>query len=180
MSLRNTTASYGSLARFFHWTMFLLILGTIIVGLTMEDLPEEQHEVAEMIHRSIGVVILALLVLRFGWRLINVSPADPPGPAWMNATARAVHWLFYPLILLQTVAGIVLSQAGGEAVTLFGLVSLPVMVAPDEQVEHFWEEVHEVNWIILAVLVAGHSLVALHHHFGAKDDVLRRMWSGVR
>ena len=176
MQLRNTVQSYGVVARFFHWAMFLLIGLTILLALNMEDMPEPDKDLTERLHRSLGLVIFMLLILRFGWKLTNPRPADPPGPAWMNVAAQLVHWLLYLLILLQVIAGIVMSQAGGETVSLFELFALPAMVLPDQEVEEFWEEIHEANWIVLTALVIGHVAAALYHHFGDRDDVFRRMW----
>lgn len=180
MQLRNTLQSYGVVARFFHWVMFLLIGPTMFLALNMDDMAEPDKALTEWVHRSLGLVILMLLVLRFAWKLANPRPADPPGPALMNMAAHVVHWLFYAIILLQIVAGIALSQAGGEPVTLFGLFTLPVMVPPDKGVQEFWERIHEVNWIVLAVLVIGHVLAALYHHFSDRDDVFSRMWIDPR
>lgn len=178
MQFRNTSASYGLVARFFHWVMFLLLGLTVMLALNMESMPEPDKDVTERLHRSLGVLILFLLVLRFGWKLANPQPADLPGPAWMNRVARGMHWLLYFIVLLQAVAGIAMSQADGVAISVFDLFTLPVMVAADPQVEEFWEEIHEVNWIVLTVLVIGHVLAALHRHFAEKGEVFRRMGIG--
>lgn len=177
MSLRNSEQAFGWLAKLFHWLMFLLVCLAMFVGNRLDDLEGAAHTALEDMHRSWGVVILALLVLRLAWRVTNPQPAAPAGsPAWMNLGARAVHWLFYGLILLQTTAGIAMSQAEGDRVSLFGLLQLPQLVAPGEATEHFWHEVHEVTWIVILVLALVHAAAALHHHFGARDNVLRRMW----
>lgn len=180
MQIRNTSRSYGVVARLFHWVMFLLIGLTIFLALNIETMPEKDQALTEEIHRSLGLVIFMLLALRFGWKLANPRPADPPGPAWMNIAAHVVHWLFYLIILVQIVAGVLMSQAGDEAVSLFGAFTLPAMVPPDDDVEEFWEEIHEVNWIILSVLVVGHVIAALRHHFSDNDDVFSRMWIDMR
>ncbi len=170
--------SYGVVARFFHWVMFLLIGLTILLALNMEAMPEADRIFTEWLHRSLGLVIFMLLVLRFAWKLHNLQPVDPPGPAWMHVAARGLHWLFYLIILLQVVAGIAMSQADGEAVSLFGLPALPAMISPDRDVHEFWEEIHKVNWIVLTVLVLGHVQAALYHHFSDRDDVFSRMSIG--
>jgi cytochrome b561 len=176
MQLRNTVQRYGVIARFFHWTMFLLLGLTVLLALNMEDMLEPDKSQTEWLHRSLGVLILFLLILRFGWKLINPRPANPPGPAWMNVVAQMVHWSFYFIILLQVVAGILLSQADGESVSFFGLFALPDLVPADRTMHEFWEEIHEVNWIVLTALVIGHVAAALYHHFRDRDDVFRRMW----
>jgi cytochrome b561 len=158
--------------------MFLLLGLTVMLALNMESMPEPDQELTENLHRSLGVLIMLLLMLRFGWKLANPQPADLPGPVWMNIAAHGMHWLLYLVVLVQAVAGIAMSQADGEPVSLFGLFTLPVMIAADPQAEEFWEEIHEVNWIILTVLIIGHVLAALYRHFGEKGEVFRRMGVG--
>lgn len=178
MQLRNTPQTYGIIARFFHWVMFVLIGLTTFLALNIESMAEADKALTTSVHRSLGVLILVMLVLRFGWRLANPQPEDLPGPAWMNAAAHLLHWTLYAVVLLQAVAGLVMSQAAGEPVSPFGFFTLPALVGPDEEVEEFWEEIHEANWILLTVLVVGHVLAALYRHFGEKGDVFRRMGVG--
>lgn len=178
MQLRNTSAAYGAVARFFHWAMFLLLGLTVMLALNMESMPEADREMTERLHRSLGVLILFLLLLRFGWKLVNPQPADLPGPAWMNTAAHGMHWLLYGIVLLQAVAGIAMSQADGVAIGVFDLFTLPAIVAADPQIEEFWEEIHEVNWIVLTALIVGHVMAALYRHFGEKGEVFRRMGIG--
>lgn len=176
MQIWNTVQSYGAVARFFHWSMFLLIGLTTFLALSIDTMPEKDQAYTTGLHRSLGVLLFAMLGLRFAWKLANPQPADPPGPAWMGRAARLLHGLFYLVILLQVVAGIGQSQADGAAVTFFGLFTLPVLFAPDPDRQAFWQAIHEVNWIVLTVLVIGHVAAALHHHFGDRDDVFDRMW----
>lgn len=180
MGIFNTTQTYGSVAKFFHWVMFVLTVLAMVVGLRMDGMEGQDKEAMEAMHRSWGLVILSLLVLRFCWKLLNPRPASPPGTALMNLASSVIHWLFYALILLQAVAGIFMSQASGVPVTLFGLLGVPPLVDPSAATAELWEEIHEVNWIVLAVLVVIHTLAALAHHFVARDDVLRRMWFSSR
>lgn len=178
MQYRNTTEVYGLVARLLHWAMFVLIGLTTFLALNVETMAEADQAVTLATHRSLGVLILALLLVRFAWKLANPQPGDLPGPAWMNRAARLLHWVFYPVVLLQAVAGIAMSQAAGEPVPLFGSYALPALVGPDESVEARWKEVHEANWIVLTVLVIGHVGAALYREYGDKGDVFRRMGVG--
>ncbi|MCC7257293.1 MAG: cytochrome b [Gammaproteobacteria bacterium] len=178
MQFRNTTERYGFVARVFHWAMFLLIGLTTFLALNMETMSESDKAYTESLHRSLGVLIGVLLTLRFAWKLGNPQPADLPGPAWMAPAAHLLHWLLYAIMLLQVVAGIGMSQADGAEVGLFGLFTVPAVMAPDTQVEDFFLAIHEVNWIVLTVFVVGHVLAALHHHFADRGDVFERMGIG--
>lgn len=178
MQWRNTTRRYGLVARFFHWAMFLLIGLTTFLALNIETMPEADRDFTTWLHRSFGVLIGGLLLLRVAWKLANPQPDDLPGPAWMSLAAHAVHWVLYGVVLVQVVAGITMSQADGATVGLFGLFDLPAFVVADPGLEAFCREVHETVWIVLTVLVIGHVLAALHHHFSESGEVFDRMGVG--
>jgi cytochrome b561 len=69
---------------------------------------------------------------------------------------------------------------GGSSLPFFGLFSVPLPIAENSDVHHFWEEVHEFTWAIIAALLIVHVLGALYNHFVLKNDVLRRMTIGVQ
>lgn len=175
MQLRNTPYGYGVVARFFHWVMFLLIGLTVMLALSMDDMPAADKALTERLHRTLGLLILVLLVLRFAWKITNPRPMDLPGPAWANRAAQVVHGLLYGIILLQAAAGILVVQARGEPVDAFGLQALPAFLTADPVTAQFWEKIHALNWLVLTVLVAGHVAAALYRHFADRGEVFRRM-----
>lgn len=177
MPLKNTAQAYGSLAKFFHWLMFLLLLGAIIGGnldAAMPDGPEKAEALAQ--HKSFGVLILAVLLLRLFWKLINPTPEHARDiPGWQQSASTLVHWGLYVLMFAQPISGILMSQSFGYPVAVFGLFDVPTLVAENKSFAKIVHEVHQINWILLAALAIGHLLVSLHHHFVRKNDVLRRM-----
>ena len=96
----------------------------------------------------------------------------------MSAAASVVHWGLYFFVFLQIIAGAMTVATGGRPLPFFGLFTVPLPVAEDSDSHHFWEEVHEFFWVIIAVLIVAHVVAALYDHFVLKNDVLRRMTHG--
>ena len=178
----NDQRRYGAVAKTFHWLTVALFIATFWIAWSMVDLPlgPEKFELYNL-HKSIGVSILALTVLRLIWRWISPPPALPTD---MSATAqnlaRLGHGALYVAIFVQIAVGLGHSWAANFPVVVFGLFTLPSLVPPDEALKkaltmvHFWG-----GWVILA-LIAGHIGAALYHHFVRKDAVMRRMLPWVR
>src|ERR1700760_2737966 len=111
MSVKNTTLRYGSVAMTFHWVIALLVIANICVGLYMGDLPRSDPMKFEIfqIHKSIGLTVLVLSVLRLLWRLMNPVP---PLPAGMNRLLKFVahvsHFALYFLIVFIPLTGYIM------------------------------------------------------------------------
>ena len=175
MALKNTTETYGLLAKLLHWLVALMIVGLVIAGLTftsMERGPDRAQ--VTMMHKSMGLLLLLLMTLRLLWKFANPAPADPPGtPRWQNLAARLVHWGLYAAVFFQLTIGLLV--AGQRPIPFFGLFEFGPLLAENEPQHELFEELHEAGWVIIAVLAGVHVLAALYHHFVKKDDVLRRM-----
>lgn len=180
--LKNTESSYGVIAKGFHWLLFLMLTFMIAAGNFLASMPKgpEKLQAAGM-HKSFGLVVLALILLRLVWRLVNGTPKDPEGtPAVQNLMAHAMHWALYVLMFAQPLAGILMSQAAGYPVSFFGLFELPVLLDKDPSLAQFFRSAHGTVWILLVLAVIGHAGAALYHHFVVKDDVLKRMGFGMK
>ena len=177
MSLKNTSAVYGSLAKAFHWLMSILILCMLGVGLYMRDLPNDPTKFQIYgIHKSIGITLLALVIGRLTWRWMNVQPAFPESLSpVMKGLAHGVHWFLYGAMFAMPLSGWGMSSAAGYPVSFFGLFTLPPLVGKDPGLAKFLQQTHEwVAYVLIAALVL-HVGAALFHHFWHKDNVLRRM-----
>ena len=177
MSAKSDATRWGSVAKAFHWTIAVLVIGLLVGGLTMTDMkvsPEKFKLYA--LHKSIGITVLALMLLRFAWRGIDPRPQDVAGMAPIVAfAAHAVHRLLYVALIAMPISGWVYNSASNFPLQWFGLVQLPAIVAPDKGLKELAHEVHEVlAWTIIALLLA-HIAGALKHHFIDRDDTLRRM-----
>ena len=107
MPLKNTQDRWGSVSQGFHWLIVVLILGLGIVGLTMGELPKTpKYFWVYTLHKSFGITVLVLMVLRLGWRLYAGAAAAVAGtPGWQQAIASGTHWLLYALALAMPLVG---------------------------------------------------------------------------
>jgi cytochrome b561 len=168
---------YGKVAQSLHWLVFLLMIASFGLGLTMVGMEVSPQRI-RMVgwHKTVGVTILVLAFLRLAWRFVSPPPALPATmPAWERAAAHASHWLLYALMLAVPVSGWLMSSALGFSTVYLGIAKLPDLLTRDRELGetlklvHFW-----LNKGLLAMIVL-HAAAALKHHFWDKDDVLRRM-----
>jgi len=178
MTLKSDAKSWGSLAKFFHWAVVLLILAEGALGLSMVKLHKGPGAfVYYDLHKSIGITILVLAVLRLVWRAFDPHPkAVPTMPAWQELAARAGHALLYGLLFLVPLSGWWFDSVEGlRPMSWFGLFEVPHLVAADPNLKHLAHEAHEYLFWALIIVAAGHALAALVHHFFDKDATLTRM-----
>lgn len=173
----NTDSSWGAPARFLHWLIAALIfaqfaLGWLAAGWRLSPLKLNLF----VWHKSIGMVVLALVLVRLLWRLANPTPALPADtPAWERAAARLSHALLYVIMLAMPLTGWVISSASGIPFRIFWRIPLPAIVAPDKQTAELAALVHFGLGLVLAALLVAHIGAALRHHFVKRNNVLMRM-----
>jgi cytochrome b561 len=169
---------YDAVARTFHWSIVVLVLVTMPIGIAMNDLVAEGplQDTLYVVHESIGVTIFCLMLLRLAWRLGRGAP--PPSAdlsRFEMLLSRSVHALLYLVLLAMPITGYLLVVAGGYPLSYFALFPVPRLVGKDEPLSQLAETGHlAMQWVIYA-LVAMHAAAALHHHFIRRNDVLRRM-----
>jgi len=176
MSLRSNNRQWGSVARFFHWIMALLILGNGIFGLCMDMASTPMEKINWLaLHKSIGLTVLALFLLRVLWRATDRRPQEDPAPRWQQLAAHAVHGILYLLIVALPLTGWWLNSVAGKPLQFFKQFNLPAIAAANPALKETAEGVHEfLFWFLIAVLVA-HIGGALKHHLIDHDNTLRRM-----
>jgi len=181
MALRNTASEWGSLAKGLHWLVAIGIFALLWLGLLQSEMPRGDEKTwIRMIHGSIALLVFVLMTMRIAWRGMNETPAHPAGlPSWQALLARLVHWGLYIAIFVQLVSGAMTVATTGSGLPFFGLFEVPLPVAESRDAHEFWEDIHEPFWWVIAGLVVIHVLGALYNHFIARNDVLRRMTSGV-
>lgn len=159
-----------------HWAIAGLILAGLFMGWTMTDMAiSPQRLKVYNYHKWVGVTVLALALVRLGWRITHSAPPLPAMPRWQQLAARIGHGLLYVLMIAVPTAGWIYSNAAGYRVVYLGKLPLPNLVERDKELAAAWVQVHGNLAMILAVLVGLHVLAALQHQFIAKDDILRRM-----
>ncbi|RTQ98356.1 cytochrome b [Halomonas nitroreducens] len=178
--LKNTAISYGIVAKTFHWLLLLMLASSIVMGNLLAALPKgpEKLQAAGM-HKSFGALLLALILLRLLWRLINETPKLPDSTTMVQAIlAKGMHGVLYLLMFLQPLSGILMSQAGGIPVSVFGLFEFPILLDKNPGLAELARSIHRAVWILLVLATLGHVGAALHHHFIKKDHVLKQMTFG--
>jgi cytochrome b561 len=142
-----------------------------------DDLPLGAAKLAVLAkHKSFGITILGLALLRLVWRWLNRVPAEPLDiPRWQRIAARVSHIGLYVLLLITPLAGWLMSSARNFPVSWFGLVTLPDFIAPNRPAYELLHDIHELLAQTLFWLALLHIAAALKHHFIDKDNVLRRM-----
>lgn len=187
MTMLNTNEEFGSVTKFFHWSIAILVFTqVIIVNIKQFFFQEETHRVAAgfligELHKPIGVLVLGLAVLGLIWHTLNRRPKLPPEiPGWQVASARLVHSLLYVLVITMALSGIMMSAAAGYPVNFFhlGTITFGIGKDPDPHVAEHLFNIHKTTASILIALISLHILAALKHHYVDKNNVLRRMWFG--
>ncbi|KAA0978326.1 cytochrome b [Pseudomonas sp. ANT_H12B] len=178
MQLRNSSSRYGWVSIFMHWGVALVVFGLFALGLWMVGLDYYSvwRKDAPDLHKSIGLVLLAVMVLRVLWRFI--SPPPPVLESYNRTTrigAKFGHSFLYLSLFAVMITGYLISTADGVGIPVFGLFEVPALVSglPDQAdtagVIHFY-----LAWAL--VIFSGlHALAALKHHFIDRDATLTRM-----
>jgi cytochrome b561 len=172
-----STTRYGALAQAFHWVIAALIVVQFTLAWTADDLPLGVRKLALLArHKSFGMTILMLAVLRLLWRLAHTPPPLPAGMSRLERIgARGTHAAFYILLFAMPLTGWMMSSAKNYSVSWFGLFTWPNLVGKNEAAFEFLRSTHDILSYVLFAVAVLHILAALKHHFWNKDDVLVRM-----
>jgi cytochrome b561 len=175
--LRNSPTSYGLVAQCLHW----LVVAGVLVQFTWAWRIDEAESVRQEFalvnqHKSVGMTVLVLVVLRLAWRAFDRPPAPVAGrPRFERVAASVTHWALYALVLAMPLSGWVYTSAAGYGAEFFGLLDIPDLVGSDERLEEIFGELHELLAGLLGGVALLHAAAALRHHFLLRDEVLRRM-----
>lgn len=167
---------YGTFAKILHWLIAAILVGQFALGWLMPDVRRGMEPGLSMhVHISIGIVVLALIVVRLFWRMTHGIPAETNLPRWQRNASSAVHALLYALVFVTTLSGWFYASARGWPLTFFGLFPLPALVAQGSPTGRAIGGIHEsIVWVLLGV-IALHVVAALVHAFVYRDQVMQRM-----
>lgn len=170
-------ARWNRLSILLHWTIALLIVVLATVGLLMVAMPNSPAKISVFqLHKSTGIVVLALAALRLVWRLATRAPAPLPNtPRWQHAVASATHVALYAMMFVMPLSGWLFNSAANFPLKWFGLIKLPALWGPDPAVKSWALDVHVYGFYVLGALVVLHAGAALWHHSNLKDATLVRM-----
>jgi cytochrome b561 len=168
---------YPATSKWLHWLVAACVLTTAPVAIAMTRVGEGQTQDALYnIHKSLGVLIFILVILRVINRLMVGAPAPEPGiERWQKAASSATHGLLYLLLVAMPIVGYVANSLYGAPTPFFGLFNLPPIVAENKPLSETLFTLHRWSGFLMIVLVLMHIGAALFHHVIRGDNVLRRM-----
>ena len=196
--MNQSNTRYTKTAKVLHWLIAIAIFGMFALGWYMSDLPKEgpkqlaydlfdwgvytwnlSEEASPRtfyfnLHKSIGVTILALIVIRIFWRLSHKAPAMLASyKAWETKLASGVHRLLYVLMVALPLSGLVMAVASKYGVKWFGLEFIGGL--DNTPLREAFKETHEIIGVVILLIIIVHILGALKHKFIDKDETLSRM-----
>jgi len=176
--MRERRSRYSTVSILLHWTIFVLIFANATFGGWMEEAPPAEKLGYYQLHKSVGITVLLLSLIRLGWRIAHPWPVLPGDMAmWERILARGTHVLFYILMIGAPLLGwAAASASGAPEVPLYGAVPAPNLPVPEgEDLSETLGGIHKAMVKGIYVVLGLHVLGALKHHFYDKDEVLHRM-----
>jgi len=196
--MNDTVERYTKTAIILHWLVALLIIAMLALGLWMSELPKDAPKTAAFdlfnwgiytvtlpepvsvrtfyfnLHKSIGMTVLAIILIRVFWRLTHAAPAFPATmKSWEMKLADWGHKGLYILMLVLPLSGFIMSIYSKWGIMWFGI---PVVKGLDNpQLRDFFKEMHEISAWLIIVLIVLHVIAAVKHKVVDKDDVMKRM-----
>jgi cytochrome b561 len=182
MPASETPSRYTGVAIALHWIVAALVIAQVAWGWWMQEIPKQPvgpRVDAYNLHKSVGLTIFALMLVRLGWRLGHPAPPLPPLPAWEARLARTVHVLLYASLLAQPALGYLGSVFSGYPVKVYGVV-LPAWGWKDDGIKDLMSQLHLANSLVLAAAIALHVAGALKHVADGSGVVRRMLPGGAR
>jgi cytochrome b561 len=198
ITMNQAATRYTKTAKILHWLIAIAIFGMFVLGWYMSDLPKEAPkqmaydlfdwgiftwQLAEEasprtfyfnLHKSIGVTIFALILIRIFWRISHKPPAlIATYKAWERKLANGAHHLLYLLMVALPLSGIIMAVASKYGIKWFGIEFIGGL--DNKPLREAFKEVHEIVGIVILLVIIVHIIGALKHKFIDKDETLDRM-----
>lgn len=189
---KNTEQAYGRIAKWIHWSVAILFLFAYVSvyyrqWFTEEKTPENWN--ALQVHLSVGVTIGVFVLLRIIWKLINVSPKAEPGTPMEHLAAKLGHYALYLVMVVMPLTGYIGTGANTEFFFLFDIskfsdtwiyqaLVVDGLNSSFEAIEPTMDFIHKEiggKWLVW-ILILGHAMAAMYHHFVKRDNTLKRMF----
>lgn len=169
---------YDRTARVLHWLMAVLLVGQFVFGWWLGDIPRNTpaRSFYVNLHKSTGLLIGLLIMLRLAWRFSHAAPALP---SFMSRTqqwlAKASHSGMYLAMLAIPLSGYLASNFSKYGVKFFNVLLLPPWGSEDKQLYAVFNQMHKVAAALLLLLVGLHVLAAIQHGL-RRDGIFLRIW----
>jgi len=177
MTYGTRTDHYPATSKWLHWLVAICVLTTAPVAIAMVNVGKgPTQDMLYNFHKSLGVLILILMLLRLINRLVVGAPIpDPDIEPWQKTVSSIVHTSLYVLLLAMPVVGYIANSVYGAATPFFGLFELPPIASKNEELAKQLFAIHSwVGWLVIAIVLT-HVSAALYHYFIRRDNVLQRM-----
>lgn len=175
--MKQPVLAYSTVSKLLHWVVAFLVIMMLSLSFFLDDVPKENQDFAFMIHKSVGLTILLLMLIRLVWIIKKGRPPLPYTIApWERHLALFVEYSFYVFLIVMPLTGWIMSVAADRVPTFFDLFNVPFYGIPvSKPLAHLIKQIHNnLAWVIIAFIVL-HIAGALKHHFVDKDTVLDRM-----
>lgn len=168
---------WGPTSQLFHWVCAALVVALGSIGLYMTELTSQVEKIRwYALHKSLGITLLALVLLRLLWRFTRRAPGPIAGMSRrLRLASHGVHGALYAMMIAMPLSGWLINSTAGYPLQWFKLFNLPAIAAKNEQLNEVAKELHEFGFWLLVVLVIGHVGAALYHHLFLDDGALHRM-----
>lgn len=167
---------YDPITMSLHWIIALAVFAAYGIGLVREELPKGDFRAWLLtLHMSIGLLVIALTVVRVGWRAMTPAPKAIPSGPMVAFAAKIAHLGLYGAMFAIPLIGLFAAWTKGRVVGVFSFVVIPSPVALDGALAKILEDAHGVAAHAFMVLAGTHALAAIGHHLVLKDATLARM-----
>ncbi len=173
-----TEARYTRTSIFLHWLLAAALLAQIGFGWFLQDVPRgtPDRTIYTNLHKSTGMIIGVLILLRLCWRLTHRAPALPSSmPAWERVAAKWSHILLYACMLVMPLSGYIASNFSKYGVNFFNSIKLAPWGVDDKQIYAFFNTTHVITSYLFVTLITLHVIAALRH-LVVRDRIFNRMW----
>ena len=175
MSMKDSSATYGLITIVLHWLMAVIIIAMFVLGKYMIGLDyyDPFYHTGPWWHKSIGLIVISLLIFRIIWKFSNQKVAEIESHTVTEIKlAQLVQISLYLLMISCCISGVLISTAEGAAIDFFDLFAVPAIISLGEAQAELAADIHEYSTLALIILAALHMLAAMKHHFIDKDTTL--------
>lgn len=168
---------YLPITKFFHWAIAYLVLILLPLGFFMRGLNTFIQANAYLIHKSLGITVLILMILRIAFIIFIKRPPLPVNMlGWERYLSKLVQYSLYVFLIIMPISGWIMSTAANKIPLYFGLFYVPFPgISPNKILAEYMIQVHSTTAWILLVLIFLHLSGALKHYFINKDEVFQSM-----
>ena len=169
---------YDRVARSLHWLVAGLAVIVVALCWAIPGSPRESgsRDLLLMLHRSLGLLVIALILFRGWWRLSHSPPPLPTSLMRLEVwAAHSTHLLLYVFFVLLPLSGYINAATAGHAVSFFGIFTIPPLIAENPRLSQIANGIHLAGQFLVYALVAVHIAAALMHGLIRHDGVFERM-----